>query len=321
MRVRAYREADAASWDAFCASAPMATFLHRRSFLSYHGDRFADLSLVIEDEAGRWLGVFPAARGAAESVVSHPGATYGGLVHGGTLRGEAMLDALTAVCAHYAAAGYTRLRYKAVPRIYHRRPSDDDLYALFRLGAERVRCDLSCAIDLADRGAVSERRRRAQRKAAKAGLVVTRDDPDLAAYWQVLADNLASRHDAKPVHRLDEIELLKARFGEAIQLVSARQDGSLIAGTLLFNTPSTAHAQYIASLDSGREIGGLDAVFEEAIAWAAASGRRYFDFGISNEAEGRVLNSGLYEFKAQFGASGVIHEFFDLDLKRSQPCP
>lgn len=322
MRARAYTGADAAAWDEFCATAPMATFLHSRRFLSYHGDRFQDVSLVIEDDAGAWLGILPAALGReAGLVVSHPGATFGGLLHRGRLLGETMIEALACACSYLAAAGLTNLIYKAVPRIYHCRPSDDDSYALFRMGATRSRCDLSCAIDLACRGHVSERRRRCARKAAKAGVMVSFEDTALAEFWPILADNLSDRHETRPVHTLAEIELLRQRFPAQIRLVAARREGRLIAGTILFCSPRAIHAQYIAGSEASREAGALDAAFEYVIAWATTGGHRYFDFGISNEDEGRILNSGLYDFKSEFGASGVIHEFYDIDLTRSPPCP
>ena len=144
MQVRAYEAADAERWDTLCAEAHGATFLHTRRFLSYHGERFTDRSLIFEDGA-RWLGVLPAAQSLSQPdhVVSHPGITYGGLLHGGALRGEAMLNALQAASQHYADAGYAGWLYKPVPHIYHHAPAQDDLYALFRLGAKRVRCDLS----------------------------------------------------------------------------------------------------------------------------------------------------------------------------------
>jgi CelD/BcsL family acetyltransferase involved in cellulose biosynthesis len=314
IRARWFQPGDAEQWDDFCQDAPMATFLHRRRFLSYHGDRFEDRSLLIEDD-GRLVGLLPAARGKPETLaVSHPGATYGGIVHCGRLRGERMLNAFTAILDAYRSAGFTRLRYKAVPGLYHRRPADDDLYALFRIGATRTRCDLSCAIDLASRGDVAERRRRAVRKAARSGVSVTVGAPDLPAFWTILERNLADRHQAKPAHSLAEITRLGALFPDEIRLVLARQDGTAIAGVLLFCTPTTCHAQYIASDAQGRSEGALDVVFEAAIAWAHEQQFRYFDFGISNEDEGRTLNTGLYEFKAEFGASGAVHEFYDIDL-------
>lgn len=322
MRVRAYRDADAQSWDDFCAGAPMATFLHTRRFLSYHGDRFKDMSLIIEDDSGRWLGVLPAALAESEKiVVSHPGSTFGGLIHQGRLMGETMIEALGATCRHFAESGLAVFRYKAVPRIYHRRPADDDIYALFRIGAERTRCDLSCAIDLSERGPIADRRRRGQRKAARAGIRISDEARAMEQFWKVLSDTLAERHGARPVHQLAEIELLRQRFPETIRLVTANLEDEVIAGTLLFSTRCAVHAQYIAASQAGRDAGALDAIFEHSIAWATSRGCRYFDFGISNEDNGRYLNTGLYDFKSEFGASGVIHEFYDIDLTRSLPCP
>jgi lipid II:glycine glycyltransferase (peptidoglycan interpeptide bridge formation enzyme) len=49
---------------------------------------------------------------------------------------------------------------------------------------------------------------------------------------------------------------------------------------------------------------------------SADLGARYFDFGISNEQEGRILNEGLYRFKVSFGAGGVVHEFYEVELER-----
>jgi hypothetical protein len=46
---RHYAEQDAEAWDKLVVESWNGTFLHQRRFLSYHGDRFQDLSLIIED--------------------------------------------------------------------------------------------------------------------------------------------------------------------------------------------------------------------------------------------------------------------------------
>ena len=104
----------------------MATFLHTRAFLAYHGDRFEDASLTLADDGGRLVGVMPAAVDPRDRgrVTSHPGATFGGIVHDGSLAGHAMLEALTVVAEHYRDRGFEHLRYAAVPFIYHRQPCE-----------------------------------------------------------------------------------------------------------------------------------------------------------------------------------------------------
>lgn len=313
--VRPYVPNDADAWDAFCKDSFQATLLHTRRFLSYHGDRFTDRSLIIEDE-GKWVGLFPAALspGEATCVVSHPGITYGGMLHQGGLRGERMVTALEAIRRHYATQGCAKLMYKAVPTFYHQAPAQDDLYALFRLGAQRTRCDLSSTIDLLYRLPVSERRRRGLKKALKAKVEIVEGRQYLATLWEVLTDNLARKHGLTPVHNLYEIKLLAERFPENIHCVCGLINDTVVAGTLLFITPTTYHPQYIASSETGYDVSALDTVFEHCIEAAQLKGKRWFDFGVSTEESGLVLNDGLYRFKSEFGAGGTVHEFYELNL-------
>lgn len=312
MHVRPYASSDEAAWDAWCSASCNGTLLHTRRFLSYHGDRFTDQSLLIMDGTAV-AAVLPAASDPADraTVVSHPGSTYGGLVHDGRLTGDRMVEAFEAARRHYETLGFDRLVYKVVPSIYHRFPAADDLYALFRVAARRSRCDLSATIDLANPGPISSRRKRALKKARQAGIEVAVDGAALPEFWAVLNENLASKHGARPVHDLREITLLHDRFPEHICLVCARHQGAVVAGILLLRSPMVDHAQYIAASAAGRELSALDAVFDVAIAKAAADGSRYFDFGISTEDRGRVLNAGLNQFKREFGAGGVVYEHYE----------
>lgn len=307
-------QADAPQWDEFCASAINASFLYTRRFLSYHGGRFLDLSLMLLED-GKLVGVLPAAQSPSNEaqVVSHPGITYGGIVHGGKLVGMKMLAALSAVCDWYSEQGYSSLLYKVLPHIYARAPAQDDMYALFRLGAARVRCDLSCTIDLSARLERSQRRKRSFKKAAAVATVS--DDPQLlVSLWQVLEENLARKHGARPVHTLAELTLLRELFPEHVSVSCALINGHVEAGVVFFNSPTVWHAQYIAASTRAYELAALDVVFESAIQRAAQAGARYFDFGTSNEDAGWILNDGLYRFKSEFGAAGVSHEFFELQL-------
>lgn len=306
----------AEAWDAFCAAAANATILHTRRFLSYHGERFKDLSLLVMD-AGKLVGVFPAAQSLSDPllVVSHPGTTYGGLVHQGRLSGMRMIEALGAIVEHYAKCGYQRLQYKALPFIYSTVPAQDDLYALFRLGAQRVRCDLSCCIDLAAQRPLNERRRRSLKK-AQAAVTLSSDAKHLGGVWRVIAENLARKHGAQPVHSLQELSNLQERFPERIIIRTAVIDGVVEAGVVFFNSKTVWHAQYIAASEKAYEVSALDAVFERAIYEARQCGARYFDFGTSNEDAGRVLNAGLYSFKSEFGGGGVVHEFYEICCKQ-----
>jgi hypothetical protein len=304
-----------ADWDELVARSPMATLLHSRRFLAYHGDRFEDASLVFRD-GEKLVGVLPAARDPSDSarVISHPGATFGGIVHDGGLGGERMLEALSSALETYRASDVNALTYKAVPWIYHQLPGDDDRYALFRHGARHTRMDLSCAIDLAARRNPSSRRKRGRKKAEAAGVQLSDSTELVPAYWEVLEETLKERYGVDPVHSVEEIQRLSDLFPDQIDFLFATLEGEVVGGAVIFNNPRVAHVQYSASGNAGRESSALDAVYERGISDATEAGRRFFDFGISTEAGGRELNEDLYRFKFEFGGGGVAHEFFELSL-------
>jgi hypothetical protein len=299
-------------WDELVERAPAATFLHTRRFLSYHAKRFEDRSLLVFQD-GRCRAVFPAAVAPENEswITSHPGLTYGGLVRDPGLKGEAVYEALKSISQHYEKYwGVERINYKAVPFFYHASPAQDDIHALFRLGATMYRCDLSALIDLSSIPPPSRGRAGNKRMAARLGAGTIFDSNDWQAFWLILENKLADKFAVKPVHSLEEILHLKSMFPTEIELALSVLDGTPVAGAVLFNTPAVCHVQYLASNRRGENAAALIATLYSAIERAKDRGQTYFDFGISTEAEGRILNSGLYEFKTRFGAGGAIYSTY-----------
>jgi hypothetical protein len=315
--VRIYEGSQAEDWDNLVRRSCNGTFLHTRRFLSYHGDRFVDCSLVIGDRRGRIRGVFPAAvsPGRPEMIVSHPGLTYGGLVHDGSIRGASTIAILREIIEHYRRSGYSHLRYKAVPAIYHSMPAEDDLYALFRLNARRYRSDLSSTIDLSSRGKVDHGRIYSRKVARAAGVSIDESWDGIAGFWSILEANLAERRAASPVHSLSDIQLLRNGFPDEILLLAARIGETLVGGGLLFATGPTLHLQYTATTHEGRTARATDLIIEHAIDLARHRGHRYFDFGVSTPDEGWSLDEALYQFKLSFGAGGVVYDHYEVELQ------
>lgn len=160
-------------WDAFVENSWNGTFLHSRLFLSYHRDRFKDNSILItESNTRRLLGVFPLAENPndAMELISHPGITYGGIIHQGGLRGDTLIQCYSKVMEYFAQRGYKTLKYKAIPHFYHKIPSGDDIYAMSRLNFQRYRCDLSATIDLKNRPRITKGRKSGLSKARRFGI-------------------------------------------------------------------------------------------------------------------------------------------------------
>ncbi len=252
-----------------------------------------------------------------DTVISHPGATFGGIVHNGALAGCVMANALTTIKTHYRQAGFNFLLYKAVPDYYRWRPCADDLYALYHTGAEQTTAKLSAVINLNHRGLVSKRRRRGIKKASNAGIKIAQGIQYAPLVWDLVKENLLTRHNTQPIHSLEEIEYLAKTFPSEITFHVALLDNAPICAVVLFATQTLWHAQYIAANDIGRNNGALDFLFEHLITQATANNLCYFSFGTSNEpmSKGGKLNEGLYKFKQEFGAGGHVHFFYKLSLK------
>ncbi|WP_109125063.1 GNAT family N-acetyltransferase [Dyella sp. C11] len=304
--VRAYQPSDAAAWDAVVLRSRNGNFLHRRGYMDYHADRFTDASLVVE-RGREMVAVFPASiRG--DRVTSHGGLTYAGLIATHDLRADATLAVFEMMGGHYRRGGVARLIYKPVPHVFHAYPSEEDLYALQRLGARLTRRDISSVIPLRQRVGFSDGRRRAIRRARGEGVEVGRGE-DLVAYHSLLGEVL-QRHDAVPTHSASELALLRSRFPDQIVLHEARLHGAMLAGVLVYDFGQTVHAQYIAASEEGRRVDALSLLLGTLVDEVYAD-RSHFSFGISTESEGTVLNSGLIAQKESFGARGVVHDFYE----------
>lgn len=311
--VARYSRKEKAYWDAFNAEAKNGHFLFARDYIEYHADRFTDHSLLIRDEKGNLIALFPA--NVKEDVVSsHGGLTFGGVVSDQSMRTELMLEIFEALIRHYQQESVKRIFYKAVPHIYHSLPAEEDLYALFRNNARLVRRDVSTSIRRSCGIEMSSRRKRGVRKAAKSSLSVKRSH-DFTQYMEVVKGVLNSKYDADPVHSCEEIELLAGRFPENIKLFAAHNEqNEMQAGVIIYESRNVAHAQYIASSEEGKKNGALDLIFDYLLTKEYES-KEYFDFGISNEQGGRYLNVGLINQKEEFGARAVVYDAYELDIR------
>jgi len=304
-----YEDADGPRWDSFIAGSRNGTFLFQRGYMDYHRDRFQDASLLIGNEGGL-IAVLPASR-SGDKLVSHGGLTYGGLVVDDRMTSGQSLALFQALAEHLAAAGVGSLLYKTIPSIYHRVPTEEDLYALFRLDARLVRRDVLSVIDNRTRLPFQERRRRGAKKAAARNMIVS-ESGDWAGFWNLLAARLDEKYGTRPVHSVEEIRLLAERFPGNIRLFTCSDGPDMMSGVVIYDTGQVAHAQYIAASEEGRQNGAQDLLFDRLIATFAE--RRWFDFGISNEQNGHVLNEGLAAYKEGFGARTIVHDFYELSL-------
>jgi WxcM-like, C-terminal. len=307
-----YDNTHADEWNAFVAASKNGTFLLDRRYMDYHADRFRDCSLLFYKK-GELIAALPANWEEEErAVCSHGGLTYGGLILSSHITAVEALEVFSCAMDWFQnTLGAARWVYKPMPYIYHRLPAEEDLYALFRLGATLHSRAISSVVDLKDRLPMRELRRRGVKKALGAGVTCT-ESTDFTAFWPILAEVLQTKHGRTPVHTLDEMLLLHERFPENIRLFLALgSDGNPLAGTVVYETERVAHAQYIAASAEGKALGALDCLFDWLITERYAD-KAYFDFGISTEQGGTWLNEGLLFQKEGFGARAVVYDAYEI---------
>lgn len=298
------------AWDIFVEESKNGTFLLKRDYMDYHSDRFMDYSLMCYDD-NTLVGLLPASVHGKE-IRSHGGLTYGGLIINRKMTAQKNLLIFQTIIDFFKSEGFENIIYKRVPSIYYSYPSDEDLYSLFRMDAQIETVNISCSILMGDRIRFNERRRRNVKKALKQELTF-RQTNDYQCYFNLLSEVLESRHGAKPVHTCAEIELLAERFPDNIKLYASFDGERMLAGVVIYETPLVAHTQYIASSSEGRNCGALDFVFDHLINEVYTE-KKYFDFGTSNEEDGRVLNDGLIEQKQEFGGRGIAYAIYRIKI-------
>jgi hypothetical protein len=278
--------------------------------MEYHADRFTDYSLLWYDEKGKLVALMPAS--VTDGVVtSHGGLTYGGVICDADMKTVTMLELFSSLLEFLCRDGMMRLVYKPVPSIFHRYPAEEDLYALFRVGARLFRRDLSSAIYLPERLRYSENRRRGIKRAQRNGLAVG-ESHHFGEFFALADQVLQDRHNVRPVHTWQEMKSLAESFPENIDFFEVYRE-KLLTGVIMYVTDTVAHVQYMVSSDEGKEVGALDLLLDYLISERYA-GKRFFSFGVSTENGGQYLNEGLTNQKEQFGGRAIVHDFYEVDL-------
>ncbi|WP_035670632.1 hypothetical protein [Flavobacterium sp. 83] len=308
--VKQYQESDYDNWNAFIGQAKNATFLFHRDFMEYHKDRFEDFSLLIfEDE--KVVAVLPANR-VGNEIFSHQGLTYGGLVYKEESKLTTVIIAFRAVLLFLEANGIQKLHLKTIPSIYHSKPAEEIQYVLFLAEAQLVRRDSLSVIDLSQQYIFSKIRKRGIQK-GKINRLIIKEETDFESFWnEVLIPNLDKKHGAKPIHSLEEMNVLKNIFPSNIRQFNVYYKDKIVAGTTVFESEKVAHCQYISKYENKENLGSLDFLYHFLITEVFAN-KRFFDFGISNESQGKKLNDGLSYWKESFGASTIVHDFYEVE--------
>jgi hypothetical protein len=307
--IKRYETKNYSEWNAFISTAKNATFLFDRDFMEYHSDRFDDFSLMIYEE-DKLVSVLPANRVGA-TIYSHQGLTYGGLVYNNKIKLISVVEILKNILKFLHDSKIIKLQIKIIPSIYHDLPAEELNYALFLADANLIRRDSMAVIDMSKKLLIVSGRKEGIKK-GKINKLEIKEVTDFKEFWNgILIPNLSSKHQAKPVHTLQEITKLNSIFPKNIRQFNVYENGIIIAGTTIFESLNVAHSQYISGIEDKNKLGGLD-LLHNYLLTEIFNKKKYFDFGISNEDQGKKLNTSLSFWKESFGARTIVHDFYEV---------
>ena len=306
-----YQESYRRMWNEFVANSKNGSFMFKREYLSYHKDRLQDYShMIFKDD--KLIALFPANKRDKTVISSHDGLSYGGLIIGKNIKIQFYLEIFKSLLSFFSSKNYNKLIYKPIPRIYHKYPADEDLYALFIHNATLHSREVNSVLSPKKFSGLEKRRCRQLKKALANDLVVSEEN-NLEKFWPLLETVLSERYKKLPTHNLEEIQTLRSCFLDNIRLFVSKMGNKVLSGVLIFENETVAHAQYIASSHEGRLLGGLELIFNSLIT-DTYHNKDWFSFGISTENFGRSLNLGLVGHKEGFDAHTAIMDIYEVKL-------
>ena len=298
-------------WDNFVENCKNGTFLFKRDFMDYHKSRFDDFSLMIYNDSNL-IALVPANIDGTD-VYSHQGLTYGGILIQSDSKFIDFLDIFTEVLKFLKNKSINSLFVKQIPTIYNFNFNDELDYLSFATDSLNYRKDIISVINLQSDFKIAKDRINGYKRGLKNSLEI-REVNNFDEFWnELLIPNLSKKYSVTPVHSLEEIGLLKSRFKNKIRQFNVYNENKIVAGTTIFQSKNVVHIQYTASDSTKNILGSLDFLFYKLITDVYAN-HKYFDFGTSNESDGKKINRGLMYWKEGFGARSQIQNFYKFDV-------
>ena len=311
--IRIYNETDFEAWNKLVSESKNGTFLFDRNFMDYHKHKFQDFSLMIYNEKNKLIAIMPAHR-IGDELYSHLGLTYGGIIIKKDLRLTVFFEVFSEILKFLFQEGIYFLHWKEVPYFYHSYPSDEWKYLAFVTEAELYRRDMCSVINLKEQFVFSKTVVRYAKNVDKQGFIYRKSE-EWDVFWkEILVPELDFYHHVLPAHNLEEIFYLSSKFRDNIHLYTVYSGNEMVGGTVLFIDKNVVHCQYISVKSKFREKKVLDFLFYKLIK-EDFKDYDYFDFGISNEENGRKTNMGLLYWKEGFGARGVSQDFYKISTQ------
>lgn len=279
--------------------------------MEYHSDRFEDYSLLVfEDE--KLISILPANR-IDDTIFSHQGLTYGGFVFENDISILQIKLVILNTLSFCKENNFKTLKIKEIVSIYLTNSNKGISSFLLENGAIINSKKMNLAIDFKSDFKVSKSKLKHFKRINSIGLEIKKED-DLSVFWnEVLIPRLDQKFGSKPVHSIDEISKLKAKFPENIHQYNVYLDNEILAGITIFKTNNVIKSQYGATTENGEKYRALDFLCINLIN-EFKDKFDFFDMGTVDDDSELGYNIGLFNQKKELGCNVFEQNFYDLLL-------
>lgn len=321
VEIARYTDAHANAWNELVENSINGTFLHSRSFFDHNPLNKQDDCSFLYFKKNKVVAVIPCTlyeRDGKLKLHSHMRSTYGGFVINEEVGVEEAVEMVEKLIAEARILNVHEIIIRNPFRIFHQQLCDETDYAMWYHGFVVKSRELETAVGLGAyqqiQASYNDSTKRSIKKSRQHISIQLSDD--FKAYWQILEQNLLTKHGTKPTHSYHDFCVLLNKIGsDKIKLFAAFKDSAMVAGIVVFVANKIAlHAQYIASDEQYQEFRPLNAVIDEIIQWGCNNGFKFLNLGTSNTDSGRVINAGLFRFKEGFGGRNTLRETMHLIL-------
>jgi FemAB-related protein (PEP-CTERM system-associated) len=296
LAVRAFRNEDAARWEAYVERAPAATFFHRIGWREIIEQEFHHRThYLIAERDGDIVGVLPLAevksRLFGHGLTSLPFTAHAGPAADDAEVAQRLIDAAEAV-GRDLGVEYVELRNRAT---WCPDWAQKDLYVTYR---KEILPEVE-----ANMLAIPRKQRAMVRKSIGRGLA-SEIDQDTSRFFALFADNV-HRHGTPPFSR-HYFERLHSTFGRDCEVLTVLSpQGRPVSSVLSFYFRDEVLPYYAGDSAEARALAANDFKYWELMRRACERGLRVFDYGRSKRG------TGSFEFKKNWGfeATPLAYEF------------
>lgn len=290
-------------------------FINSLDYLSYHGNRFTEDSVVVFDMPSRNIkGVLLMCVVDERTVVSHLGTTFAGPIINLKTTYQELNDILDLMLGYYEKK-YREIILKILPYYYAKQPIGVLEYLLMRRGYTYGMSALANVISLKNiqteedlfKTYTSNRRNKVRRAIKSKKFVFKKCNEISEEIWEHMNTVLKKRFNAHTTHSYSEIiELHKRVPNQIIPYEVRTTDGEYASFALVYKFKNVFHTQY---LDMNYEFSGeypnyllIHSLIQDAV----LNKFSIFSLGASTEQMGEYLNEGLYTYKNRYGGGSII---------------